>query len=370
MTAPGATPAGNEQSSTPPQMREGTDDRPLGLARGTPPIALLGGIHLDRLAHADRRILPDTSTPGRIVARPGGVATNVAMVLARLGQRVRLFGRIGPDGDGVALSVMLSGLGIDLSGVREGKSPTASYLALHDPDGRLAAAIVDDAVTYEFGPDDLAAPQEGQGAGLMEAGIWFLDANLRADTLERLSEIAGPREERQPGARPFLAADAVSIAKARRLEPVLHRLDLLFANHAEAAALAGIDGPADRLARALVELQDGPLAAIVTDGEAGAVLAQDGGPVLHRPALPARLVDVTGAGDALTGGTLAGLASGLDLAQALDYGRAAAALTVEATGAAPASLTLAALHLRLDAAEANEDIHQGTQSTEPGEIGP
>ncbi|WP_210203471.1 PfkB family carbohydrate kinase [Breoghania corrubedonensis] len=306
-------------------------------------VALCGGIHLDRLAHADRRILPDTSTPGRILTRPGGVATNVAMVLARLAIPARLFGRIGRDGDGDTLSAVLARRGIDMSGVREGKGATASYLALHDPGGRLAAAVVDDAITFEFAPDDLPP------AALAQAAIWFADANLRADTLERLAKLAGAR-----GTGVLLVADAVSIAKARRLEPVLGRLDLLFANRAEAAALVGTPGTAETLARALVDMEDGPRAAIVTDGESGAALAQTGNKTcLHRTALPARVVDVTGAGDALTGGTLAGLAWGLDLAQALDYGRAAAALTVEATGAAPESLTLAALHLRLDAVEAD-----------------
>jgi pseudouridine kinase len=46
------------------------------------------------------------------------------------------------------------------------------------------------------------------------------------------------------------------------------------------------------------------------------------------PALPAEVVDVTGAGDAAVAGTLYGLLRGHDLATAARYGQAAAALTL------------------------------------------
>ncbi|WP_321502621.1 PfkB family carbohydrate kinase [Breoghania sp.] len=310
--------------------------------RPTGAVALVGGLHLDRIAHADRRILPDTSTPARIERRPGGVAANVAMVLARLGVSARLLGCVGADGDGKELVERLSALGLDLSGVAEGRGVTATYLALHDPDGHLAAAVVDDAITAQYSPQTL----HRNHSLLAGARIWFMDTNLRADTVEELMRLAGLRRDGV-----FLVADAVSKAKARKLEPILSRLDLLFANLGEAETLVDRSGSAESLAQALVD--EGVGAAIITDGAHGVVMARKREKPVRRAALPARTLDVTGAGDALTGGTLAGLMAGLDLAEALDYGRAAAALTLEATGAAPESLTLAALHLRLDAAEAD-----------------
>ncbi|WP_321339431.1 PfkB family carbohydrate kinase [Breoghania sp.] len=313
-----------------------------GPAPSTGAVTLIGGLHLDRIAHADRRILPDTSTPARIEKRPGGVATNVAMVLARLGVPARILGCVGEDGDGTDLLDRLGALDIDLTGITRARGATATYLALHDPDGRLAAAVVDDVITAQFSPQALHRSH----ALLAGARIWFMDTNLRADTLDELMRLSDVRGE---GA--FLVADAVSMAKARRLAPILPRLDLLFANRGEAEVLVGEDGSAEQLAQALVE--EGVGAVIITDGADGVVMTGGRYQPMRRPALPARTLDVTGAGDALTGGTLAGLSAGLDLAEALDYGRAAAALTLEATGAAPEGLSLAALHLRLDAAEAD-----------------
>lgn len=304
------------------------------------PVALIGGIHLDRIAHAARPILPDTSTPGRIETRPGGVAANVATVLARLGGDARPVGRLGRDADGDALRKRLQAMGIDISAIRTGAAATASYLALHEPDGRLTAAVVDTAITEEIGAADVSPLPRS----LSEAAIWFVDANLTPATLAEIARLAERR-----GRGPLLVADAVSIAKAGRLAGVIERLDLVFANMAEAGELTGETSPIETLAEALVER--GCAAAIVTDGEQGCALARADGETVPLPALPARIVDVTGAGDALTGGALAGLAAGLDLRASLDYGRAAAALTLEATGAAPDSLSLDAIRGRLGESE-------------------
>src|SRR3546814_3215293 len=56
-------------------------------------------------------------------------------------------------------------------------------------------------------------------------------------------------------------------------------------------------------------------------------------------ALPARVRDVTGAGDALTAGTLFGQASGRPIDEAVALGLANAALTVESTETVNPSLT-------------------------------
>jgi pseudouridine kinase len=57
----------------------------------------------------------------------------------------------------------------------------------------------------------------------------------------------------------------------------------------------------------------------------------------------ARLVDATGAGDAMLAGYVAGLVHGCDVVAAADYGRAAAAITVESADTVSPSMTFASV---------------------------
>jgi sugar/nucleoside kinase (ribokinase family) len=72
------------------------------------------------------------------------------------------------------------------------------------------------------------------------------------------------------------------------------------------------------------------------------------------PPAPRKIPDVTGAGDALAGATIAALLRGLPLRQALREGVAAATLAIESADAVPAFTTAAfneALALVPDAQE-------------------
>ncbi len=63
---------------------------------------------------------------------------------------------------------------------------------------------------------------------------------------------------------------------------------------------------------------------------------------VHVPALPATVVNCSGAGDCLVAGCLYGLARGLPAAQALCYGVAAATAAVQSESNVPAGLDAAA----------------------------
>lgn len=297
------------------------------------PVVAIGAIHYDTIAHAREPIRPETSTPARLSARPGGVATNVARALVRLGVPVHLVGTVGDDGAAQMLAAQLSGEGLRLETVARKGFATGQYLALHDPSGALTAACVDDRVLSEA-PDDLFdAIIAGLASKAQADTIWFVDANLTETMLMRVADLAGPGR---------LVANAVSDAKARRLLPVLGRLDCLMLNRGEAAALTGLarDAAPEALADALSGT--GLKRYILTCG-ADDVLVLDEG-CLH-PFSPPRtdIVDVTGAGDALMAGTIAAMARGFGLTQAVPCGLAAAALTLASTGALAGNLTWDAL---------------------------
>jgi ribokinase len=83
---------------------------------------------------------------------------------------------------------------------------------------------------------------------------------------------------------------------------------------------------------------------VLTLGKRGARVLPDG-PEL--PAFAAETVDTTGAGDALTGALAAALAEGRPLEDAVRFGMAAAAVSVERPGCQPAMPRRAEIEERL-----------------------
>jgi sugar/nucleoside kinase (ribokinase family) len=75
----------------------------------------------------------------------------------------------------------------------------------------------------------------------------------------------------------------------------------------------------------------GARAAVLKMGREGCLIAQ-GGERIRVPALPANVVDTTGAGDCWDAGFIAALASGEDIVSAARMGNACAAFCIEAVG--------------------------------------
>lgn len=301
----------------------------------TKKVGVIGAIHLDRIAHADRPFKPDTSTPGKIMSRAGGVGANIARAMARLGMQPTMHGCLGDDADGVFLAKSLTECGIDTSSittVADGR--TGSYLALHNPDGTLFSAISDSEITAMVSfSHAYPIPQ-----ALLDCDIWLCETNLEEATLLSLADA---KEHR------LLAADTVSIAKAPKLRSLLSKIDILFTNTDEATALLGCK-PGEFSAKELAQklATAGIPIVLVSNSNKPLALHCAGSTSSHTPfsVVP---VDVTGAGDAFIAGFL--YASCLNEApvSAVKSGLASASITVEATGAAPETLSPQSLKARL-----------------------
>ena len=290
----------------------------MSLSPILPRVALLGGCHRDVIARSSGRFEPGTSCPGTIVDRPGGVARNVARLLAGAGLEVSLASRVGDDAAGRAVLADLASAGVDVDPIAiDPAARTGTYVAVHDRDGELAAAVSDMAIYDAITPAALGAWHPMLAA----ADLVFADANLPEATIEALAEACGGR----------LALDAISRAKAPRILPGLRAGALVFTNLAAAEVLVGRPVPSTReAAEALADV--GADRAVVTGGpQPVAILSH--GRVTLRPVAPVEVVDVTGAGDALIAGTLAGLAHGRPIEEAVDCGIAAAAAALASAGA-------------------------------------
>ncbi|MEO1248519.1 MAG: carbohydrate kinase family protein [Pseudomonadota bacterium] len=282
-------------------------------------IACLGAANIDRKAQSLQPVVLGSSNPVRTTERPGGVARNVCENLARLECKVGLFAPLGDDGAGAAIRDSLVALGVTMApGIQAASLPTATYTALTDPKGELVVGIADLAIC-----DAVPADPSSQLMDFLSGySTWFFDTNLPRAFLQRLV-LDRPNHV-------TVAVDTVSVAKARKLEDFLDSIDMLFCNADEAAALAGATkkAPLDIIMTAHGLRDQGVDTIVITYGSDGCYVAGDGvGDFI--PAFPVTLMDVTGAGDALTAGTLYGRATGMPIDQAIRQGLAAAAITCQ-----------------------------------------
>ncbi len=264
------------------------------------PILVIGGMNMDVLGIPDGAFSCRDSLIGKVRLMPGGVGRNVAEQIARHGCAAELMTVVGNDAFAAALKESCAELGIGLHYTIHSDETSCVYLALHDEQGDMAAAINDMAAMRLLTADSVTAlPRKAFSACM-------LDANLSE---EALKTAAGHMDIP-------LAADPVSCEKALRLRPILHRLTAVKPNLQEALALTGQSGLSDA-ASALLDA--GVKQVYISLGKDGLYCGDDR-ERLRLPAIPAAPGPATGAGDAMTAGLVCAIAKGKSLEECAQNG--------------------------------------------------
>lgn len=265
----------------------------------------IGAAVADRIVKIAHPVQLAASNIARSSLRPGGVSANTARSFARAGGHARLLTMLGEDELGPWLASTLMRDSIEVESLpTQGSNPTASYSAVHGPDGELVIGLAEMDIFEHINAQGLQLIERHQ----QSANTLFIDANLDADTLCHIAKASRNQ---------FLAAAAVSPAKSERLKLAAPNIDFLFCNRREAAALTGTDdtAPTKTYLPGLNAL--GFKAGIITNGAAPLCLFDnDSDEMIAVPRLEVANV-VNGAGDALAGGILFGLANGLPPGQAI-----------------------------------------------------
>ncbi len=287
-------------------------------------IVCLGDIFLDvhvRLAQAANSAL----RPEPVAAVPGGAAANTACWLANSGAAAGFIGSVGTDFAGDALVADLRLRGVRAAVSRIPDMASGICVIARDPDGRTGVSV-------RRGANDVLLLDEPQRR-LLLAAAWihvsayaFFAKSSRPVVLEaiELARSQGSPVSLDLGA-PHLVHEVGPAEYLQLLRAV--RARLLFANETEADLLAGSDDPLDAVA-ALAEI------AILKRGAAGCVVC-DGQRRTEVGAVAANEVDSTGAGDAFAAGTLAALAVGRDILDAVRAGAILGARCVTTVGGRP-----------------------------------
>lgn len=271
--------------------------------------------------------LYDAMGPGREIS--GGSAGNTAAGLAAFGLKAAFVGQVADDQLGQIYRHDIESQGIDfLVPARGDVGATARSLILVTPDAqRTMNTFLGAAQLLEKSSVDMAAVADSE--------IIYLEGYLWDPAAPRAAMAAAIEAAHAAGRKvAFTLSDTFCVDRHREGFWQLIRngkIDILFANEAEAASMAMVNDVEEALACIAQHIRT----LVVTRSENGAT-AISGGERADVPAEPIeRLVDTTGAGDLFAAGFLAGEARGLGLEASLRLGAIAAAEVIQHYGARP-----------------------------------
>lgn len=301
------------------------------------PVLVIGSSGIDFIGRLTTDLELGTSNPSRIRTSYGGVGRNISENLARLGQPVSFITAVGSDENGKNLINHLEISGVNVQAIVQcDDCPTGAYLAVLDAKGDL-----------RFGLDDMRAMNHITSAYLREkfdlfkeSSMLVVDANLPKKTLRTAFSLA--RRAKIP-----VCADPTSASLADRLIPYLDRLFLVTPNDNEASVLSeqavNTHGSYQAIAAAQKIVSKGSEIAIITLGQYGLCYAtsQTSGNI---PAIRTKIIDPTGAGDALTAAVIFALLNEIPLDDAVRLGVSAATITLRYPGAVVPDLSLEMLY--------------------------
>lgn len=255
---------------------------------------------------------------------PGGKGSNQSIAAARAGGDVAFITRVGRDTFGELARKTWAVDGVDTSAVIEDPdSPTgAAFIFVSTETGNNAIIVVSGAA------GKLSPANARAAAGTISAAKVFM------------TQFEQPLDTAMEALRFAQAAGVTTIlnpAPALQVDDAIYALcDYVTPNETEAAGLTGL--PVTDADEALVAAKElvrrGARNALITLGEKGALLHGAEGTHLVPSFNVPKVVDTTGAGDAFGGGFAVALAEGRSPPEAVRFGCATAALSVQKAGTA------------------------------------
>ena len=267
-------------------------------------IVVIGDIAVDIVSTLKTPLALGSDAPAEISLMPGGSGANVAVWLARLGQRATFVGRIGDDMFGRWLRDDLVAEGVEAALVVDSTRRTGVIQVLVEPDGERTM-VPDRGANAVWAQDDISETLIAGADLLHVVGYVLLD---RASRPGALAAMGYARKHAVS-----ISLDPSSHAPLRGLGPnafwdLVGQVDLLLPNRHEAQVLSGCRELEDAL-RAV--RQHAGTVVIKLDREG--CIVSEGDRVERIPAPAVQVVNATGAGDAFDAGILAACSSGVDL---------------------------------------------------------
>lgn len=294
-------------------------------------VIVFGSMNMDLSIEVPRMPAAGETLAGSgFLTAAGGKGANQAVAASRLGADVRMIAAVGDDGFGVDLVDGLEASGVDCARVRRLASASTGVAVILRTSGENRI-VLHAGANHSITADDIVS--ELRGAAVPG------DVFVTQGECDPASTEAALR-----AAREFGLFTILNPAPARPLPDDLWPcVDLVCLNETECQVVCGLNPVDDETCLAatcrLRELGAG--AVVITLGSAGSFgMGSDGTPV-RMAAVPAVVVDTTGAGDTFIGALAAARVRDFSLCEAMSWGSLASSLTVSRLGAQPAIPTAA-----------------------------
>ncbi|KPI02087.1 2-dehydro-3-deoxygluconokinase, partial [Actinobacteria bacterium OK074] len=278
----------------------------------------------------------------------GGAESNVACTLAALGHRAAWLSRLGDDPFGRRVLAELTARGVDVTGVEtDPERPTGVYFKDPTPAGTRTHYYRGGSAATLMGPDLARSPALRCARVVHLSGVAAALSDTCAHLLETIlvdRALGAPTVSFDVNHRPALWQGGPAKA-AKKLLTLARAADIVFVGRDEAEALWGTAHPDDT-----AELLSPAPLVVVKDAENGATSYRADGTRTFVPALPTRVVEPVGAGDAFAAGYLAAVLENRDERARLRLGHLAASAALRTRADVPAlpPRTETDRHLALD----------------------
>lgn len=300
------------------------NDAHVGLNKGTPELCLRFG---------------DKLPVEQFIESLGGNGPNNAVGVARLGLKTAIYLNVGTDLAGKFTLAKLKEEGVDIKYVTVNEGMESNVSALITFQGERTILTFRQKFAYQL-PD----LEKARWVYLTSMGRSAIDCNLNGQ-IEHFIERIGASLVYNPG--PYELSFGIT-----KLPKLLSLTKLLILNKEETETVLGKkygsrikNQGIKKMLSSLTEL--GPKMIIITDGKHGSY-GFDGEKFWQLDIFPAKVVDMTGAGDAYGAGVLAGLFYGKSLEEAMRWGAANGAAQVETLGTQAGMLTYDRMQERLN----------------------
>jgi ribokinase len=292
-----------------------------------PDVVALGDVNIDIVAQfpaypAEGQDALATSTEFHC----GGSAANTAMALARMGFDVNLIGRVGPDPlaakalEGLAQSGVLPG-GLQ----RDATVPTGLMYVVVTANGERT-------ILGDRGANVFTDPHQVPEGIIRDARLFHLSGYALLADPQRSAALVALEMACRHGLTVSLDPGlSVSQSALDEMRALLHVIDILLPNLAEAQKLAGV-GDSRECVRSLLEA--GAKLIVLKLGKDGCLVGSQEG-LAHVPGFRVWAHDTTGAGDYFAAGFVAGFLGALTWPAAALLGNAMGAAAVARVGAGP-----------------------------------
>lgn len=271
----------------------------------------------------------------KLTSLVAGNAANNAVGSARLKLKTAIYVNVGEDSSGKEIEAKLKREGVNTNYVVVNKGMESNLSTVLNFQGERTIFVYHQPWKYQLPDLDKA-----KWVYFTSVAPSFTQSNLLSELTQYL-ERTGAKLLYNPGTYQMKAG----VKKNPRL---LSLTELFMVNIEEAKRILGFDEgkdvPIKKLLRDLSGL--GPKMIVITDGKEGSY-GYDVEKYYHLGIFPAKLLEMTGAGDGYATGVLAGLFHGKDLPEAMRWGAANGASVVEQVGPQAGLLTYSQMQEKL-----------------------